>query len=80
MFVPLTYAMRGWNSIVIIVRVLLRDSPGIKSWWGWAGEIFCTWGPHSLLYNRYWVFFPSVKRKGRGVDHPTQLELGLKKE
>ena len=27
-------------------------------------------GPPNLLYNRFWVSFPGVKRPGRGVDHP----------
>jgi hypothetical protein len=35
-----------------------------------GGEIFRTrpdrpWGPHSLLYNGYRVYFPGVKRPGR---------------
>jgi hypothetical protein len=28
------------------------------------------WGPPTLLYNRYRVSFPDVKRTGRGVNHP----------
>jgi hypothetical protein len=28
------------------------------------------WGPPSLLYNGYRVYFPGIKRPGRGVDHP----------
>ena len=28
------------------------------------------WGPLSLIYNRYRVPFPEVKRQGRDVDHP----------
>ena len=27
-------------------------------------------GPPSLLYNGYCVYFPGVKRPGRGVNHP----------
>ena len=39
------------------------------------GEVFCTrpdrpWGPFTLLYNGYRVFFTVVKRSGRGVNHP----------
>jgi hypothetical protein len=50
-----------------------------------GGEIFRTspdrpWGPHSLLYNAYRVFFSGVKRPGRGVDHPPHLAPRLKKE
>ena len=38
------------------------------------GEVFCIrpyrpWHPHRLLYNRYRVYFPRVKRPGRGVNH-----------
>jgi hypothetical protein len=40
-----------------------------------GGEIFCThpdrpWGPPSILYNGYRVFFPEVKLSGRYVNHP----------
>ena len=50
-----------------------------------GGEIFCTrpdwpWGPPRLLYNGYRVSLPSVRRLGRGVDHPPHLEPMLKKE
>jgi hypothetical protein len=39
-----------------------------------GGEIFHThpdrpWGPPSLLYNGYCVFFPGLKQPGCGVDH-----------
>ena len=39
------------------------------------GKIFCAhtdrpWGPPSLLYNGYRVFFSGVKRPGCGVNHP----------
>ena len=49
------------------------------------GEIFRTrsdrpWGPPSLLYDRYRVSFPGVKRPGRGVDYPPHLTPRLKKE
>jgi hypothetical protein len=53
------------------------DSPGIESRWGGGegGEIYrnrpdqpCC--PPSLLYSRYWVSFPRVKRPGLDVDHP----------
>jgi len=38
-------------------------------------KIFCThpdwaWGPTSLLYNKYQVFFPQVKHPGHGINHP----------
>jgi hypothetical protein len=47
-----------------------------------GGEIFRTgldqpWDPPSLLHNGS---FPGVKRPGRGVDRPPQLEPRLKKE
>jgi hypothetical protein len=40
-----------------------------------GGEIFrispdSLWGPPSLLFDRYRVTLPRVKRPGRGVDHP----------
>jgi hypothetical protein len=43
-----------------------------------GGEIFRTypdrpWGPPSLLYNGYRVFFPGVKRPGRGVKEIVDL-------
>jgi len=49
-----------------------------------GGEIFrtCTdrpWGPPSLLYNGYRVFFPEVKRSERDVNHPPHLAARLRK-
>jgi len=52
------------------------DCLRIESWWG--GEAFstrpdCPWGPSSLLYNGYWVYFPpggGVRRPGRSADYP----------
>ena len=32
------------------------------------------WGPPSLLYNGYRVYFPGVKRPGRGVDPTSSCE------
>jgi hypothetical protein len=48
-----------------------------------GGEIFSSrpdrpWGPPSLLYNRYQVSFPWVKRPGRGVDHPPSSSARVK--
>ena len=36
-----------------------------------------SWGPPSLLYNGYRVYFPGVKRPGRGVNHspPSSVEV-----
>ena len=46
-------------------------------------EIFRTrpdrpWGPPSLLYNGYRVFFSGVKRPGRGVNHPSPSSADVK--
>ena len=38
------------------------------------------WGPPSLLYNRYRISFPGVKRPGRVVNHSPHLAPRLKKE
>jgi len=38
------------------------------------------WGPHSLLYSWYWVFFPGSKDAGAWVDHHPNPVLSLKKE
>ena len=48
-----------------------------------GGEIFRTrpdrpWGSHRLLYNKYWVSFPGVKRQGCGVDVPPQSSTEVK--
>ena len=51
-----------------------------------GGEISCTRsdrpsGPPSLLHSGYRVFFPEVKRPGRGVNHPPpHIAPRLKKE
>jgi hypothetical protein len=58
----------------------------LASWWFGCLGMFCDlplpphspsgwwkdrpWGPPSLSYNGYRVFFPGVKRPGRGVDCP----------
>jgi hypothetical protein len=53
-----------------------RSNPG-------RSEIFrsrpdWSWGPPILLYNGYRVYFPGVKRPGRGVDHPPSSSAGVK--
>jgi hypothetical protein len=50
-----------------------------------GGEIFRSrpdrpWGPPSLLYNGYRVYFPGVKRQGRGVDHPPPSSAEIKEK
>ena len=62
----------GPGSVVDIATGYGLDGPGIESRWG---EIFRTrpdrpWGPPSLLYSGDRVYFPGVKRPGRGLDHP----------
>ena len=58
------------------------DGPGIEFRWG---ELSCTrpdwpWGPPVLLYNRYLVSFPGVKRSGRGVDHAPPSSADVKQK
>ena len=48
-----------------------------------GSEIFHTrpdrpWGPPSLLYNGYRVFFPGVQRPGRGVNNPPPSSAEVK--
>ena len=65
--------------IIIIIIITMRGSNlG-------GGEIFRKrpdrpWGPPSLLYNGYRVYFPGVKRTGRGVEHPPHPAPRLRKE
>ena len=68
--------MCGPVSVVDIATAYGLDGPGIESQVG--GETFRdrpvrTWGPPSLLYNGYRIFFPEIKRPGCGVDHPTPI-------
>jgi hypothetical protein len=35
---------------------------------------------NTLLYNRYWVSFPGVKRPGRGVNHPPPSSAEVKEK
>jgi hypothetical protein len=61
----LIVSVSGPGSSVGIATGYGLDGPGIESRWG---EIFPTrpdqpWGPHSLLYNGYWVF-PGGKAAG----------------
>jgi hypothetical protein len=63
---------------LLFIRWVRGSNPG-------GGEIFRSrphrpWGPPSLLYNGYRVYFPGVKRPGRVVDHPLHLVPRLKKE
>ena len=73
----------GRDSVVGIATPYVLVGPGIESQWG---ARFSTplpdrpCGPPSLLYNRYRVSFPGIKRPGRGVDHPPHLMPRLKKE
>ena len=39
-----------------------------------------TWVLFSLVYSGYRVFFPGVKRPGRGVNHSLSLAPSLKRE
>ena len=46
-------------------------------------KIFCThpdwaWGPPSLLYNKYQVFFPQVKHPEHGINHPPPSRTEVK--
>jgi hypothetical protein len=48
-----------------------------------GGKIFHThpdwpWGPPSLLYDVYWVFFLGVKWPGHGIDHPPSTSARAK--
>ena len=50
-----------------------------------GGEIFRTrpdrpWGPPSLLYNGYRVYFQGVKRPGSAVDHPPPSSAEVKEK
>jgi hypothetical protein len=58
------------------------ESPGIEFRWGrdFPHMSKLGLGPPSLLYNRYRLSFPEIKRLGRGVNHPPHLAPRLKKE
>ena len=58
-----------------IVRVRLATGWTVQGSNPGGSEIFLTrpdrpWGPHSLLYIGYRVYFPGVKRQGPVVDYP----------
>jgi hypothetical protein len=62
------YHIGGWT-----VR---RSNPG-------GYEIFCnysdrSWGPPSLVYSGYRVYFPGVKSPERNVNHPPQSSAEVK--
>jgi hypothetical protein len=78
-----THAGVGRDSEVSIATRYGLDGPGLKSRWG--EEIFRTrpdrpWGPPSLLYNRYRISFPGVKRQERAVNHDPHLAPRAKKD
>jgi hypothetical protein len=48
-----------------------------------GNKIFCThpdraWGPPSLPYIKYQVFFPQVKHPGHGINHPPPSSTEVK--
>jgi hypothetical protein len=43
-----------------------------------SAHVYQPWGPSSLLYNGYQIFFLGVKRSGRGVDHPPPSSAEVK--
>ena len=66
-------------SVSIVTRYGL-DGPGIESR---RSEIFRSrptrpWNPPSLLYNRYRVSFPGIKRPRRGLNHPPPSSAEVK--
>jgi hypothetical protein len=70
----------GQDSSVGIATGYGLDGLGIKSRWG---RDFHTrpdwpWGLPRLLYNRYRVSFPGVKRPGRGVEHSPPICVQVK--
>ena len=65
----------GRDSVVRIASRYGLGDPGIESRFGrdFPDPSDRPWGPPSLLYNRYWIFSPGVKRPGRDVDHPPPI-------
>jgi hypothetical protein len=66
----MTLVHEGPGIVLGIATVYGLNGPGIKSR---CGEIFRTCpdlprGPHSLLYNRYWVFPGDKERPVRNAD------------
>jgi hypothetical protein len=71
---------QGRDSSVGIVTRYGLDGPRIESRWGrdFSQPSNRPWGPPSLLYNGYRVYFPGIKRPGRGVDHPPSSSARVK--
>jgi hypothetical protein len=73
-----------------LVRDQDSDSLRVERSWDQipvGSRFFCSrpdrpWGPHSLLYNGYRVFFLGVKRPGRGPNHapPSSAEVKARVE
>jgi hypothetical protein len=70
----------GRDGVVGIVTLYGLDCPGIKSRWDEIFRVVQTSPeyPPSLLYNGYRVYFPGVKRPGRGVNHPPPSSAEVK--
>jgi hypothetical protein len=62
----------GRDSSVGIATRYELDGKGIESRWRRIFHIRPdrAWGPPNLLYSKYRICFPEVKRPGRGVNHP----------
>jgi len=74
------FTQLGRDSSVGVATRYELDVLGIEYEWG---EIFLTrpdrpWGPPSILYKRYRVSLPGVRRPGRGVDHPLTSSAEVK--
>ena len=69
----------GQDSSVATATGYGLDGPEIESRWG---RDYRPWGPPSLLYSGYLVYFPGIKRPGRGVNHlpPSSAEVKEKLE
>ena len=68
------------DSIVVIEGRHGPDGPGIENWWTRFIALFLigSW-LHPASYETNTRFFPGVKMRGNGVDHPLNLVPRLKK-
>jgi hypothetical protein len=71
---------RGQDSVVGIATSYGLDGPGIEFRWGARFSVPIQTGPgaHPASYTTGTGSFPSVKRPGRGVDHPPPSSAEVK--
>jgi len=72
---PVTRCIEGLGQRIPYNSLLRRRRSGDRIAVGTSDR---TWFPPSLICNGYWIFFPGLKKPGRGADHITPSNSQVK--